>query len=138
LTTKGTFLWSLEEIGLAVYEEMSFKVKVYGQTSVEKRSQKLTMSQVTGDLKTPSNTIKPFSLKYDLQPFRTNASICSLKRNLIICIFIALLQSFDIVAIKVTKVDFYDIIEVPGFNFYSIKYKLKFIKYMFTQSIARY
>jgi hypothetical protein len=55
LTRKGTFLWSLEEIGLAVYEEMSFKVKVFGQTPVEKRSQKLTMSQVTGELKTPSN-----------------------------------------------------------------------------------
>jgi hypothetical protein len=30
LTTKVTFLGSLDEIGLAVYEEMSFKVKVYG------------------------------------------------------------------------------------------------------------
>jgi hypothetical protein len=29
VTTKGPFLWSLEEIGLVVYEEMSFKVKVY-------------------------------------------------------------------------------------------------------------
>jgi hypothetical protein len=28
VTTKGTFLWSLDEIGLADYEEMSFKVKV--------------------------------------------------------------------------------------------------------------
>jgi hypothetical protein len=26
LTTKGTFLWSLDEIGWAVYEEMSLKV----------------------------------------------------------------------------------------------------------------
>jgi hypothetical protein len=32
LTTKETFLWSLDEIGLAVNEEMSFKVKVYGRT----------------------------------------------------------------------------------------------------------
>jgi hypothetical protein len=49
LTTKGTFLWSLDKIGLAVYEEMSFEVKVYGrtdewQTPDEKWSQKLTMS----------------------------------------------------------------------------------------------
>jgi hypothetical protein len=43
LTTKGTFLWSLDEIGLVVYEEMLFKVKVYGRPD-EKRSQKLTMS----------------------------------------------------------------------------------------------
>jgi hypothetical protein len=43
VTTKGTFLWSLDEIGLVVYEEMSFKVKVYGRTD-EKRSQKLTLS----------------------------------------------------------------------------------------------
>jgi hypothetical protein len=28
LTTKGTFLSSLDEIGLAVYEEMSFKVSL--------------------------------------------------------------------------------------------------------------
>jgi hypothetical protein len=33
VTTKGTFLWSLGVIGLAVYEEMSFKVKVYGRTT---------------------------------------------------------------------------------------------------------
>jgi hypothetical protein len=55
VTTKGTFLWSLDEIGLVVYEEMSFKVKVYGRTTDdgrtdagrtpdEKRSQKLTLS----------------------------------------------------------------------------------------------
>jgi hypothetical protein len=48
VTTKGTFLWSLNEIGLVVYEEMSFKVKVYGRTTDgrpdEKRSQKLTLS----------------------------------------------------------------------------------------------
>jgi hypothetical protein len=36
LTTKGTFLGSLKEIGLVVYEEMSFKVKVYGQTPDER------------------------------------------------------------------------------------------------------
>jgi hypothetical protein len=39
----------LDEIGLAVYEEMSLKVKVYGWTEVsrmpeEKQSQKFTMS----------------------------------------------------------------------------------------------
>jgi hypothetical protein len=34
----------LDEIGLVVYEEMSFKVKVYGRTPDEKRSQKLTLS----------------------------------------------------------------------------------------------
>jgi hypothetical protein len=49
LTIKGTFLWSLNEIGLAVYKQMSFKVKIYGRTPDgrtpdEKRSQKLTMS----------------------------------------------------------------------------------------------
>jgi hypothetical protein len=45
----------LDEIGLAVYEEMSFKVKVYGRTLDKKRSQKLTSSPchfVTGELKT--------------------------------------------------------------------------------------
>jgi hypothetical protein len=40
VTTKG----SMDEIGYAVYEEMTFKVKVYGRTPDEKRSQKLTMS----------------------------------------------------------------------------------------------
>jgi hypothetical protein len=55
VTAKGTFMWSLDEIGLVVYEEMSFKVKVYGRriddgrtddgrTADEKRSQKLTLS----------------------------------------------------------------------------------------------
>jgi hypothetical protein len=44
LTTKGTFLRSLDEIGSVVYEEMLFKVKVYGRTPDEKRTQKLTMS----------------------------------------------------------------------------------------------
>jgi hypothetical protein len=40
----------LDEIGLVVYEEMTFKVKVYGwmtdgrTTADEKRSQKLTLS----------------------------------------------------------------------------------------------
>jgi hypothetical protein len=29
VTTEGTFLWSLDVIGIVVYEEMSFKVKVY-------------------------------------------------------------------------------------------------------------
>jgi hypothetical protein len=32
VTIKGTFLWSLDEIGLVVYEEMSFEAKVYGRT----------------------------------------------------------------------------------------------------------
>jgi hypothetical protein len=36
VTTKGTFLRSLDEIGLVVYEEMSFKVKVYGGTPDKK------------------------------------------------------------------------------------------------------
>jgi hypothetical protein len=44
VTTKGTILWSLDEIGLVVYEEMSFKVKVYGRTPDKKQSQKLTLS----------------------------------------------------------------------------------------------
>jgi hypothetical protein len=50
VTTNGPFLWSLREIGLAIYEEMSLKVKVYGRrtddgrTLDEKWSQKLTMS----------------------------------------------------------------------------------------------
>jgi hypothetical protein len=49
MTTKGTFLCSLDEIGLVVYEEMSFKVKVYGRRTDgrrtdERRSQKLTLS----------------------------------------------------------------------------------------------
>jgi hypothetical protein len=38
LTTKETFLWSLDKIGLAVYEEMLFKVKVYGQTAAERKA----------------------------------------------------------------------------------------------------
>jgi hypothetical protein len=44
VTTKETFLWSLDEIGSVVYEEMLFKAKVYGRTPDEKRSQKLTLS----------------------------------------------------------------------------------------------
>jgi hypothetical protein len=54
VTTKGTFLRSLDEIGSVVYEEMSFKAKVYGRTTDgrrmdgrtpdEKRSEKLTLS----------------------------------------------------------------------------------------------
>jgi hypothetical protein len=43
ITIKGTFLGSLDEIDLAVYEEMLFKVKVYGRTPDGKRSQKLTL-----------------------------------------------------------------------------------------------
>jgi hypothetical protein len=35
-TTKGTFLLSLDEIGLGVYEEMLFKVKVYGRKAITK------------------------------------------------------------------------------------------------------
>jgi hypothetical protein len=35
----------LDEIGLVIYEVMSFKVKAYGRTPDEKRSQKLTLSQ---------------------------------------------------------------------------------------------
>jgi hypothetical protein len=47
LTTKVTFLWSLDEICSVVYEEMLFKVKVYqritdGLTD-KKQSQKLIM-----------------------------------------------------------------------------------------------
>jgi hypothetical protein len=34
----------LDEIGLAVYEEILLKVKVYGLMPDEKQSQKLTMS----------------------------------------------------------------------------------------------
>jgi hypothetical protein len=40
VTTKGTFLWSLDEIGLVVltiYEEMSFKLKVYGRMDAGRR-----------------------------------------------------------------------------------------------------
>jgi hypothetical protein len=33
VTFKGTFLWRVDEIGLAVYEEVPFKVKVYGMTT---------------------------------------------------------------------------------------------------------
>jgi hypothetical protein len=45
VTTKGTFLWSLDEIGLVVYEEIWFKVNfTAGWMPDEKRSQKLTMS----------------------------------------------------------------------------------------------
>jgi hypothetical protein len=42
--TKGTFLRSLDEIGLVVYEEKSFKVKIYGRAPDENGSQKLTLS----------------------------------------------------------------------------------------------
>jgi hypothetical protein len=38
LTTKGTFLKSLDEIGSVVYEEMSFKVKVYGWTDAGRKA----------------------------------------------------------------------------------------------------
>jgi hypothetical protein len=50
VTTNEPFLWSLDEIGLTIYEKMTFKVKVYGRqtndrrTPDEKWSQKLTMS----------------------------------------------------------------------------------------------
>jgi hypothetical protein len=33
VTTKGTYQLSLDEISKAVYEKMSFKVKVYEQTT---------------------------------------------------------------------------------------------------------
>jgi hypothetical protein len=42
----------LDEIGLAVYEEMSFKVKVYERMPDEKQSQKLK-----GELKTESGNV---------------------------------------------------------------------------------
>jgi hypothetical protein len=49
----------LDEIDLVVFEEMSFEVKVNGRTPDgrmhdEKRSQKLTMSLWTGELKSIS------------------------------------------------------------------------------------
>jgi hypothetical protein len=45
--TKGTFLPSLDEIGLVVYEEMLFKVKVYGRrTKSDHKS--LPSHKVTG------------------------------------------------------------------------------------------
>jgi hypothetical protein len=37
VTTKGTFLCCLDEIGLVVYEKMSFKVKVYGRRTNDGR-----------------------------------------------------------------------------------------------------
>jgi hypothetical protein len=58
--TKETFLWSLDEIGLPVYDEMSFKVKVYGRTPDEKRSQKLTMSLCDWWAKNNNNKKKLF------------------------------------------------------------------------------
>jgi hypothetical protein len=54
VTTKGTFLWSLDEIGYVVYEEMSFKVKVYGRTAGRRTKSDLKSSPwhfVTGELK---------------------------------------------------------------------------------------
>jgi hypothetical protein len=55
VTNKGTFLRSLDEIGLAVHEEMSFKIKVYRWMPDEKRSQKHTVFAhcrfVTGEQK---------------------------------------------------------------------------------------
>jgi hypothetical protein len=38
VTTKGTFLGSLDDIGLEVYKEISFKVKVYGRTTDGRRT----------------------------------------------------------------------------------------------------
>jgi hypothetical protein len=46
----------LDEIGLAVYEEISFKVQVYGPMPDEKQSQKLTMTLF--DRGTKNKTIK--------------------------------------------------------------------------------
>jgi hypothetical protein len=54
VTTKGTFLCSLDEIGLVVYEEMSFKVKVYGRTEGRRTKSDHKSSPchfVTGELK---------------------------------------------------------------------------------------
>jgi hypothetical protein len=50
MTTQGTFLRSLDEIGSVIYKEMSFKVKVNGRRlkSDHKSSQ---CDFVTGELK---------------------------------------------------------------------------------------
>jgi hypothetical protein len=55
VTTKGTFLSSLDEIGSADYEEMSFKVKVYGRrTKSDHKSSPCHF--VTRELKTKQTT----------------------------------------------------------------------------------
>jgi hypothetical protein len=54
VTTKGTFLRSLDEIGLMVYEEMSFKVKVHRRTAgrwTKSDHKSSTCHFVTGELK---------------------------------------------------------------------------------------
>jgi hypothetical protein len=65
LTTKETFLWSLDEIGLAVYEEMSFKVKVYGRTKdgcwTKSDHKSSSFHFVTGELKIQDQQYRPFN-----------------------------------------------------------------------------
>jgi hypothetical protein len=54
----------LDEIGFVVYEEMSFKVKVYGRTTDGRRTKSDHKSSpchfVTGELK--SNTVEKYSI----------------------------------------------------------------------------
>jgi hypothetical protein len=77
LTTKGTFLWTLDEIGLAVYEDMSFKVKFYWWTDVRRKAitkaHHVTIRQVSWKYK--NNTKEKYSelnwksifIKYNFQ-----------------------------------------------------------------------
>jgi hypothetical protein len=50
MTTKGTFLRSLDEIGSVVFEEMWFKVKIYGQL-MKSGHKSSPCDFVTGELK---------------------------------------------------------------------------------------
>jgi hypothetical protein len=61
----------LDEIGFAVYEEMSFKVKVYGWTPDEKPSQRSPCHFVTGELKTTALSSKNTPLAKIGQVFYT-------------------------------------------------------------------
>jgi hypothetical protein len=42
MTTKGTFLWSFGEIGSAVYEELSYKMNVYGSGTEDAGRKEIT------------------------------------------------------------------------------------------------
>jgi hypothetical protein len=89
VTTRRTFLWSLDEIGFGIYEEMSFEVKVYGRTSDRHRTKSNWKSSpchfVTGELKSHFTLLKNNSKCMKLKKQR-NQQLLSRTLTRVLCV----------------------------------------------------
>jgi hypothetical protein len=93
LTTKGTFLWNLDDIGLVVYEGMSLKVKVYGQPEARWKSDHKSSQChfVTGELIIGGNTLS-YNILFNYSHLLSSIS-GSVILVLVICVWTPLLPS---------------------------------------------